>query len=198
MKKTLLIIALIALIIAFEGGRIWYCQQQRNQAEQTARSQTRQKVDSLATADIDRREEALSSEWAARLEQEQQLLLQLKDSIRWLKTELQQARYGNLAELVDQLGAEGISKRAKKLNLPHGKMVKETWSDLRIFLNHSVPKAEITVKLTRPHKQTETVTWKAGEVYYLKGSQNQDLVEVSVLSNTEKQAVLDWQYYTGF
>lgn len=198
MKKIFLIIGLIVLAIAVEGGRIWYVENRQDQTEQFIQAQTQHKIDSLANREFREKESDLSTEWAARLEQDQALVNALKDSIQLLKAELTRARYGNLADLVTRLGEKGIRKREKRLVLPSSKMITESWADMRIFLDGSIPKKEITVKLTRPHKNTEIVTWKTGEVYYLKGQESENLLEVSVLGNTATQAVLSWRYYSGF
>lgn len=198
MSKPLLIIGLIFLFLAVEGGRMWYCQQANEQAVQALQAQSQTHIDSLASAEIDELASDLSGEWAARMEQEQQLQQALKDSIFELKEALARAKYGNLKSLIDQLGEAGVRKQEKNQTLSLNKMATSPWGEMRIFMEESVPDQLISVKLTRPLKNTESVTWKTGEVYYLQENGGENLLEVYLLKNTKEQALVQWRYYSGF
>jgi hypothetical protein len=198
MTKPLLIVGIILLFLAVEAGRMWYCREANKQTTQTLQAQSQNHIDSLASAEIDARASDISGEWAARIEQEQQLQQALKDSIAFLKEELALAKYGNLTELVGRLGETGIRKEEKNQTLSVQKMAVAPWADLRIFLETTDPGRSITVKITRPLKNTESVTWKTGEVYYLKDIGATTLIEVYIVRNTATQAQIQWRHYSGF
>lgn len=198
MSKTLLVTGLILLFLAVEGARMWYARHAGEQAAMNVQAKSQAHIDSLASAKIDERAAGLSGEWHAQLEQEKQLQQTLKDSIALLKSELAAARYGNLSELVEKLGEAGIRKQEKNQVLSLKKMDTAPWAGLRLFLDESIPGQTVTVKITRPLKNTESVTWRTGEVYYLKDSEDENLLEVYLVRNTAQQAMLQWRYYSGF